>query len=286
VATAAERWKSDLESWAIPQEILDAAPESPWGFSVELFARRADASVEHVTPSTAHALEALPEGGTVIDVGCGAGAASLPLAGRAGRLVGVDSSPEMLDAFRGRAEATGCDVDTVEGAWPEAADHTPIGDVVLCHHVFYNAPELPLFAQALTDHARRRVVAELTAKHPRSTRNPLWLQFHGLVRPERPTAADAEAVLREMGLDPDHQQWDNPIRSGFGRLEDLVASVRKELCLSADRDPEIREAVRGWAVERDGMFGFPPQPLVTLWWGGEAPISPVNNLAGTYEEDS
>jgi SAM-dependent methyltransferase len=270
VPTAAERWKTDLESWAIPQEILDAAPESPWGYSVELFARRADASIERTTPSTARALEALPEGGTVIDIGCGAGAASLPLAGRAGRLVGVDSSEEMLEAYRDRALATGREVETVEGVWPEAADRTPAGDVVLCHHVFYNAPDLAPFVRALTHHARRRVVAELTARHPRSSRNPLWMRFHGLERPDRPTADDAEAVLRELGLDPGREEWDNPVGSGFGRLEDLVANVRKELCLTADRDPEITEAMQGWAVERDGVYSFPPHPLVTLWWEGDA----------------
>jgi SAM-dependent methyltransferase len=272
VANAAGRWKSDLESWAIPEEILDAAPESPWSFSVDLFARRADASTGRITPSTARALEALPDGGTVIDIGCGAGAASLPLGGRAGRLIGVDSSNEMLEAFRERASATGCEVETVLGVWPEAAAQTPSGDLVLCHHVFYNAPELPSFVRALTDHARRRVVAELTARHPRSTRNPLWMRFHGLRRPERPTADDALAVLQEMGLHPSREEWDNPVRSGFTRLEDLVADVRKELCLTPDRDPEITQAMQGWAVERDGLHGFPPLPVVTMWWEGDAGV--------------
>jgi SAM-dependent methyltransferase len=271
VASAAERWKRDLESWAIPQEILDAAPESPWSFSVELFARRADASTDRVTPSSARALEALPKGGTVIDVGCGAGAASLPLARQAGRLIGVDSSKEMLEAFRERAEALRCEVLTVEGVWPDAADETPPGDVVVCHHVFYNAPELPAFVRRLTDLARRRVVAELTARHPRSTRNPLWLRFHGLRRPERPTAEDAEAVLDEMGLYPARDDWANPVRSGFGSPDDLVAMARRELCLTPDRDPEIKEAIRDRVVDSDGVYSFPPLPLVTLWWGGEAP---------------
>jgi SAM-dependent methyltransferase len=271
VVSAAERWKRDLESWAIPQEILDAAPESPWSFSVELFARRADASTERVTPSSARALEALPKGGTVIDVGCGAGAASLPLARQAGRLIGVDSSKEMLEAFRERAEALRCEVVTVEGTWPDAADETPPGDVVVCHHVFFNAPDLPTFVRRLTDHARRRVVAELTARHPRSTRNHLWLRFHGLRRPERPSAEDAEAVLDEMGLYPARDDWDNQLRSGFGSLDDLVAMVRRELCLTRGREPEIKEAIRDQVVDSDGVYSFPPLPLVTLWWRGEAP---------------
>jgi hypothetical protein len=175
----------------------------------------------------------------------------------------------MLEAFLDKASATDCDVETVEGVWPEAAERTPIGDVVVCHHVFYNAPDLPSFARRLTDHARRRVVVELTARHPRSTRNPLWMRFHRLRRPERPTAEDAEAVLGETGLYSARDDWDNPVRSGFGRLDDLVANVRKELCLPTDRDPEVKEAIADWAVEHDGLWGFPPLPLVTLWWGGE-----------------
>ena len=65
-------------------------PESPWTFPVELFAARADAAARRFkpTPSNLRALEALTEHGTVLDVGCGAGAASLPLVVRAGRLVG------------------------------------------------------------------------------------------------------------------------------------------------------------------------------------------------------
>ena len=51
---AATTWREALASWAIPQPILDAAPEPPWGFPVELFASRADASTasSDPTPST------------------------------------------------------------------------------------------------------------------------------------------------------------------------------------------------------------------------------------------
>src|SRR5207248_8317418 len=52
--SAAARWRADLESWAIPEEILDAAPETPWGCPVDLFARRAD-SHRRPTPSDVRA---------------------------------------------------------------------------------------------------------------------------------------------------------------------------------------------------------------------------------------
>src|SRR3989442_8618469 len=100
---AAERWREALASWAIPEEILARAPESPWGFPVELFASRAQAGPRNLAPSNRRALEALPEGGSALDVGCGAGAASLALVPKARRLIGVDSSAGMLEAFLDKA---------------------------------------------------------------------------------------------------------------------------------------------------------------------------------------
>ena len=38
MASAAARWREALAEWAIPKEIIDRAPESPWHFPVKLFA--------------------------------------------------------------------------------------------------------------------------------------------------------------------------------------------------------------------------------------------------------
>jgi SAM-dependent methyltransferase len=267
VPSAAARWRQDLASWAIPDDILAAAPESPWHFPVKLFASRADAvRTTEPTPSNRRASESLPEGGTVLDVGCGAGAASLPLAGRAAELIGVDTSGDMLGAFLERADGAGVKAEAVEGAWPDVADRTPIADVVVCHHVVYNAPDLRTFATRLTDHARARVVVEMTVDHPLSNLNPLWLRFHGVVRPTRPTADDAVAVLREAGVEPRREDWDSPRPGGFETRAELVAMVRRLLCLPADRDPEIDEALGDRWIQVNGRWGFPDRPVATLWW--------------------
>ena len=267
-ARAGERWREALAGWAIPEEIVRSAPESPWGFSVELFASRADEAVRNLTRSNERAVEALPEGGSVLDVGCGAGAASLPLAAPASRLVGVDTSPEMLEAFLERARAAGVAAEAIEGRWPDAAGRAPVVDVAVCHHVVYNAPDLREFAVRLTDHARRRVVVEMTTEHPLAPMNELWLRFHGVVRPTRPTADDAVQVLAEAGLDPEREDWTAPRPGGFASREDLVASVRRQLCLPAGRDPEVEEAIAHRIVERHGRFGFPDRPVATIWWDG------------------
>ena len=195
---ALERWREQLDGWAIPEEILAAAPESPWGFPVGLFRSRARrAGSRPATPSNLEAARFLPAGGSVLDVGAGGGAASLPLAGSAGRLVAVDESPAMVASFLAAAEAAGVPAEGVEGRWPEVAGRVGPADVVVCHHVLYNVADLAPFAHALTGHARRRVVAELTERHPLVGLGPLWRRFHDL---ERPTGPGADDPARETWI--------------------------------------------------------------------------------------
>jgi SAM-dependent methyltransferase len=266
------RWRAELDAWAIPEEILAAAPESPWGFPVGLFRARAERAVAARTPSNLEALRWLPPGGVVLDVGAGGGAASLPLAGQAGRLVAVDESAGMAEAFLQAAAKAGVEAAAVTGRWPEVAGRVGPAEVVVCHHVFYNVPDLGPFAAALTDHARRRVVVELTDRHPLVAQAPLWRRFHGLERPAGPTADDAAAALRSLGLDLQRQDWEAEPRAGFDRLEDLVAFTRRRLCLPADRDDEVEEALlEAGARQVDGFWAAGgSRRLTTLSWSGRA----------------
>ncbi len=266
-----ERWRSDLESWAIPTEILAATPESPWVLPRQLFIRRAEhrseASAGH---SYQRAWEALANPGSVLDVGAGAGAACLPLVPRATAMTAVDSDQDLLSVLVDNADRLGKAVLPVCGRWPEVAGDVEPADVVTCHHVLYNVADLGPFVAALTSHARRLVVVELTARHPLTALNPLWERFHGLVRPNVPTACDALAVLEELGLAPGHDVWSRSGESDHGSFEDLVEVTRRRLCMGPGRAGEVASALRELGAEGDraAELRSPGSELVTIWWSG------------------
>lgn len=271
---ASDRWREQLAAWAIPEDIIAAAPEPPWGFSSELFGRRGAgvATSATVTPTTARGLEALPEGGTALDVGVGGGAMSLPLAPRVGSIVGVDPQEDMLGAFRTNALAIGVEARTVLGSWPEVANQVELVDVVVGGHVIYNVSELEPFVHALDAHARCRVVLELTEHHPLMWMRDLWMHFHDLDRPTGPTVDDALAVITDIGI---HAQREDRLVSAadsgawFAHREDAIHLVRKRLCLPAERDEEIADLLGSTRLrEIDGSWDVGPESrtVVTLWW--------------------
>ena len=268
-----DEWRADLAAWAIPESITAGIADSPWVLPRQVFARRADRLTrEPVGASYEREREALAPAGTVLDIGAGAGAACLPLAPLATMVTAVDTDRDMLTLLAERAATAGLDLRTVHGAWPHVAQRVAPADLVTCHHVVYNAPEVLPFLTALTRHARRRVVVELTAVHPLTSLNPLWLRFHGLRRPTGPTAADLLAILAEAGVTAGHTEWSRPAEADYEGFAELVDVTRRRLCLPADRASEVEAALLDLRSERGrpGDLGASGRDVVTIWWEGIA----------------
>jgi len=271
------RWRQDLAAWAIPEHILAQAVESPWHYSARIFARRADDQLTSPSgPSYERALEALPAGGSVLDIGCGAGAASLPLGHRAGQLVAVDPEQAMLDAYGERAAGLRGGVQLVLGRWPDVAQQIAPVDVAVCHHVVYNVAEPVPFLRAMTSVARQRVVVELTAQHPMTPLNPLWLRFHGLRRPDKPTADQLRELISVLGWNVSTECWSRPM-TGFADFTEMVVQTCRMLCLPPERRSEVEVALRELGVDpRDPRGIGATRQLVTLWWDVDSGLTSWN----------
>ncbi len=263
--SAADRWSAQLGEWGIPDEILAQAPVSPWSHEVATFS--VDDTLDRDGTSPRVAREVLPvHGGVVLDVGCGGGRSSVVLVPPAAVLIGVDQSETMLAAYEEAARSAGVTGEIVHGQWPEVAAATPIADVVVCHHVFFNVADAVPFATALTGHARLAVVVEIPVRHPLAGWNPAWKHFWGLDRPRGPTDADLVAVLREAGLVP--EVWHSarpPLSRHSSDPTTLLRAARRRLCLGPERDAELADYLASNPIEF-------VDTVATLRWPGAAAI--------------
>lgn len=259
---ATERWRRSVALLEVPDAVRAGAPEPAWSLEPERFRWRPEEDANQpVRPSRRRALEALPEGGSVLDVGVGGGASSLGLLPKAKLITGVDRLEGMLESFQASGRAGGADVRAVLGTWPEVAEQVEAADVAVCHHAIYGVSDIEAFVQALTERARRRVVIELSARSPLAALNPLWHALHGIERPDPAVADDAQEVLVSMGLAVEREDIVLPPRAPDVTPE-LVAFARRRLYVGPERDPEITEHLRARAPQE--------QRVVALWWPGRA----------------
>jgi SAM-dependent methyltransferase len=204
-----DSWRKALAGWAIPNEILDQAPESPWIHPPALFQIP---DVIEDSPSHQRALEAMPEGGTILDIGCGGGIAAFALTPRATHVIGVDHQPEMLAMFAENAKKRDVTSSVFEGFWPDLASQVPVADVATAHHVVFNVQEIEDFLIAMNDHAAKRVVIEMPQQHPLANSAPLWKHFWDVDRPTTPTPNDLMTILHDLGFEAHQELWDGKIR--------------------------------------------------------------------------
>ena len=258
IVELASQWRSDLEAWAIPDYILKHASQEPWVHPVAMFTVG-----DEVADSVSHdrAREAVPKGGSVLDVGSGGGRASFALTPPAEIFYAVDHAQEMLDAYAEAAVKRGVQHQESRGSWPDVAADVPVADVVVCHHVAFNVAAIVPFLQALNDHAQCRVVLELPMTHPLSNMSPLWKKFWDLDRPTTPTAQQLADITSALGFDAHLDVW---LDETWGQrvslpMEDRVRFARIRLCLSADRDAEVAAAL---LKDLDAT----PREVCTLWW--------------------
>jgi SAM-dependent methyltransferase len=268
--SAADRWARDLERWAIPQELLDAVDESPYGWPQSLWKRRSAMAEQAEEPRTAEVVASmLDDGDSLIDVGAGRGRASLRFAEAGHPLVAVEKDPGMAGGLREDAKAMGVQVTVVEERWPDAENLVPTVAVVMSAHVVYDVADIGAFVAAMHRKASTGVVMELSPHHPWASLAPYYRAIHGLDRPDGPTADDlAQVVAEETGVPPHSERWRRSGQLWFESWDEILELFGRRLVVPVDRRSELRSVLEPDVVEVDGRLyvGDPGREVVTVWW--------------------
>lgn len=253
--SAADKWREDLASWSIPQQILDQAPEAPWIHPTALF------EIPEVildSPSHQRAREVIADGGSVLDIGCGGGVASFGITPPATLVIGVDEQQSMLDLYEANAKKFNVPCQTINGQWPQVAHTTPTADVVVVHHVAFNVGDIVPFLKELNSHANKRVVMELPVFHPMTNMSEGWKHFWNLTRPTVPHASDLINVLNEIGITATIEYFESEILLDK-KTPDSNAYIRRRLCLDESRQNEVDTFI--------STHPFPERrQLAVIWW--------------------
>lgn len=266
--TAAERWRSLLEEWAIPEDLLAEAEEDPYSWPVELWERRRQVAENQPEPFTASIVRRyLNTAGSVVDVGAGTGRSCLMYAREGHRVTAVERNPGMAEALKRAAH--GLPVEVVVGGWPDVADRVGTADVVTSSHVVYDVADVVPFLAVMSDHAKRAVVLEMTERHPWADLAEYYEILHGLKRPEGPTADDLADVVREaLGVEPQVARWSRPSGMWYADWDELLSVMGRRLVLPRRRWPELERLLASEVTVEEGRLYSrrTPQTMVTLWW--------------------
>ena len=248
---AQQRWQSELGAWAIPDHIKQHASADPWHLDPALFRPAEPSPDTAMSLATQRAIGLLGDERSVLDVGCGGGAAVFAINPAPSRVHGVDQSEGMLELFASVAAERSIEHGTTVGSWLEVASTFSDGsfDVVVCHHVAYNVAQLGPFVAELRRVARNGVVMELTMTHPQTSNNPLWEQFWSLARPTGPSALDALAAITEHpGIGEAALEVGSTVATRQEPpFEARVHGALRMLCLGPDRFDEVADALTSLA---------------------------------------
>jgi SAM-dependent methyltransferase len=265
---AREAWRRALDSWALPEQLLAGVDDSPFSWPAHLYERMIGLDPE--SPVVAMAAGLVGAGGSILDVGAGAGRLAIPLAGRGFRVTAVERDEGMARALGDAARRAGLDVTRIVGPWPQVAGNAGVHDLCLSGHVVFDVPAIGPFLEAMNLAARRVVIVEMTPRHPWSGLKRYYRALHGIDRPTRPTVDDFVQVVEEVvGVVPEVEWWTSSPAFRFADTQELLEFYRRRLLVPPARsleaaallEPDIHRLDDGWLV-----LGPPEREVAAVWW--------------------
>lgn len=269
--TAVDHWRSQLEAWALPQDLLDAVPWNPYEWPADLFSRR-DTSVADQETAERHTNAVIRrfEPISLIDIGAGTGGSCLQFSAEGISVTAVESDAGMAAKLRSLIADRDLSVEVVEASWPGAVGLVEPADVVTCSHVIHNVSDPGPFLRAMQSVAHKAVVIQEFEVHPWAHLGPYYRELHGLERPVGPTVDDLVAVIEEaLGVTPTVERWNGGRPMWFADRDELLTFYGRRLLVPDDRRADLEAALGPFIVERgDGRVQLEDREkaLATIWW--------------------
>lgn len=212
----------------------------------------------------------LPPGGSVLDVGGGAGRFALPLATLANHVTVVEPSADAVETLRARAAEAGFgNITVINAPWEDA--EAPSAEVVLCSLVLHHVPEAATFVAKLQEHASDLVALVEMMETPGAAESPFYQRVHGSAPTPLPGLPDVLQLLWAMDIHPDVTMLsaDPPVLDDdFGAA---VAQLRRRLGVTegTEADARLRAAADELLEETSAGFivrGVSPRRQALVTW--------------------
>ena len=210
------------------------------------------------------------DGAAILDIGCGSGMYSLPLAKRASLVVGLDFSQGMLDRFERERRRHGItNASSIRGVWkemdPAATGMENSFDIVW-------ASMTPAVRDADDLHRMSRCARKwcVYIGWGKVRRNPLLERVftaHGLSFGPPPGAAAIQGLLKKQGIEADV----DPVRTHWdwrGSEEEAVEQAAGFIEIQSSREPDrtvIREIVGHYSVHGEVVHRTEVEMGVVVW---------------------
>ncbi len=273
--SAVQRWNEILDARA---QQMDAAYAHLGRTSADFWDRRARgfhrSTKDTVTsdPFYLRLRDIVTPQTSVLDVGAGTGRFSLALAPQARHITAVEPNAAMLDFLRQDASEQGlANISYVQTTWQDAPDDLQ-ADIVICSHVLYPIRDIVPFLAKMQKATRQACYIYLRVTHIDALTAHLWRHFHGEERRLPPGYIEALDILYEMGIYTNVEIVKLAPSLRYPSLDVAVTELLEQLIVPDDERTreELRDLLKGWLVERDGMLVPPVQKMVCaiIWWNG------------------
>ncbi len=213
---------------------------------------------------------ALPSGGTVLDVGGGAGRYALPLAARASRVTVVEPSEDSCEALQSRAAEAGiANITVINEPWEDA--EAPSADIVLCSLVLHHVPDAAPFVTKVQEHAAGSVVVVEMMETPGALEIPFYERVHGTAPTPLPGLPDVLNLLWAMDIYPDVSMLSAETAVLDTDRHAAMEQLRRRLAVEegSAADERLRAAAEELLVETPEGFivrGVRPRRTAIVTW--------------------